>query len=74
MYTIAYFSEKLPEYVWLITYNPLATVIESVRFILLNTGTFDAGMLIYTIVITVITLILGIIIFNKAEKSFIDTV
>jgi len=74
MYPMAYFAEKLPKYVWIVEYNPLAVVTESVRFILLNTGTFNLGMLFYALIITVITLFLGIIIFNKAEKSFIDTV
>lgn len=74
MYPVAYFAEKLPEYVWLIKYNPLAVVIETVRYILLNTGTFNGIMFFYTLTITLITLFLGIIVFNKAEKSFIDTV
>ena len=74
MYPLAYFAEKLPEYVWIVKYNPLAVVIETVRNLLLNTGTFNSAMFFYTLVITVITLFFGIVIFNKAEKSFIDTV
>lgn len=74
MYPLAYFAEKLPEYVWIVKYNPLAVVIETVRNLLLNTGIFDSTMFFYTLVITVITLFFGIVIFNKAEKSFIDTV
>lgn len=74
MYPVAYFAEKLPEYVWVVKYNPLAVVTEMVRYILLNTGDFNGFMLIYVIVFTIITLFLGIIIFNKSEKSFIDTV
>ncbi len=74
MYPLAYFAEKLPEYVWVVKYNPLAVVIETVRNLLLNTGTFNSTMFFYTLIITVITLFLGIVIFNKAEKSFIDTV
>jgi lipopolysaccharide transport system permease protein len=74
MYPLAYFAEKLPEYVWIVKYNPLAVVIETVRNLLLNTGIFNTTMFFYTLVITVITLFFGIVIFNKAEKSFIDTV
>ena len=74
MYPLAYFAEKLPEYVWIVKYNPLAVVIETVRNLLLNTGTFNSTMFFYTLIITVITLFFGIVIFNKAEKSFIDTV
>ena len=74
MYPLAYFAEKLPEYVWIVKYNPLAVVIETVRNLLLNTGTFNSIMFFYTLLITLITLFFGIVIFNKAEKSFIDTV
>jgi lipopolysaccharide transport system permease protein len=74
MYPLAYFAEKLPEYIWIVKYNPLAVVIETVRNLLLNTGIFNTTMFFYTLVIAVITLFFGIVIFNKAEKSFIDTV
>lgn len=74
MYPVSFFVEKLPKYVWIVEYNPLSFVIETVRYLLLNTGAFDIGMFMYTIVITIVILLLGIIIFNKAEKNFIDTV
>jgi lipopolysaccharide transport system permease protein len=74
MYPVAYFAEKLPEYVWIVKYNPLAVVIEMVRCILLDIGSFNGIMLLYTLIFTIITLFLGIIIFNKSEKSFIDTI
>lgn len=74
MYPVAYFVEKLPEYAWVVAYNPLSFVIETVRYMLLNTGVFDVGMFIYTLITTIIVLFLGILIFNKAEKNFIDTI
>lgn len=74
MYPVAYFVEKLPKYAWVVEYNPLSFVIETVRYMLLNTGVFDIGMFTYTLIITIIVLFLGIVIFNKAEKNFIDTI
>ncbi|TXD49110.1 ABC transporter permease [Polaribacter sp. IC073] len=74
MYPVAYFAEKLPAYVWIVKYNPLAVVIEMVRYILLDTGSFNGLMLLFTVVFTIVILFLGIIIFNKSEKSFIDTI
>ncbi|MDP2068983.1 MAG: ABC transporter permease [Lutibacter sp.] len=74
MYPVAYFVEKLPKYAWVVQYNPLSFVIESVRFMLLNTGVFDIGMFIYTLITTTVVLFLGILIFNRAEKNFIDTI
>ena len=74
MYPVTYFVEKLPEYAWVVKYNPLSFVIESVRYMLLNTGVFNVGMFIYTCIVTLVILIFGIVIFNRAEKNFIDTV
>lgn len=74
MYPVSYFIEKLPNYAWVVKYNPLSFVIESVRYMLLNTGIFNFQMFLYTLIITVVILFVGIIVFNKAEKSFIDTI
>jgi len=74
MYPVSYFSEKLPEYVWLVKYNPLTIIIETVRFQLLNVGTFNLGGFVSALLVTIVILLIGILIFNKAEKNFIDTV
>jgi lipopolysaccharide transport system permease protein len=74
MYPVSYFVDKLPEYAWVVQYNPLSFVIESVRYMLLSTGVFNISMFIYTLITTITVLFLGIIIFNRAEKSFIDTI
>jgi len=74
MYPVSYFTEKLPEYAWLIKYNPLTFIIETVRYQLLNVGTFNWLSFVYTVLITLVILFTGILIFNKAEKNFIDTV
>jgi lipopolysaccharide transport system permease protein len=74
MYPMALIKEKLPQLGWLIEYNPLAYVVETARYILLNEGTVSIGGLVYTGVITVLLFLLGLVIFNRTEKSFIDTV
>lgn len=74
MYPMALIKEKLPQLGWLIEYNPLAYVVETARYILLNEGTVSVGGLIYTCVITILLFLLGLVIFNRTEKSFIDTV
>lgn len=74
MYPMVLIKEKLPSYGWLVAYNPLAYVVETTRYMLLNTGDISVLGLIYTTVVTSIVFIVGILIFNKTEKSFIDTV
>ena len=74
MYPVAFFKEKLPNLSWLVEYNPLTFIIETTRFILLDSGTFKWEMFAYTAIVIALVLVLGIVIFNKTEKNFIDTV
>jgi lipopolysaccharide transport system permease protein len=74
MYPMALIKEKLPNYGWLIQYNPLAYVIETTRYMLLNVGQVSMLGLSYTFIVTVVVFFVGLLIFNKTEKSFIDTV
>lgn len=74
MYPIALIKEKLPEYGWIVEYNPLAYIIEASRFMLLNEGVVSVFGILYTVIVTVVLFFIGLLIFNKTEKSFIDTV
>ena len=74
MYPMALIKEKLPSYGWLVQYNPLAYIIETARYMLLDVGHISIWGLGYTFVVTAIVFFVGVLIFNKTEKSFIDTV
>ncbi|MDX1828191.1 MAG: ABC transporter permease [Lutibacter sp.] len=74
MYPISLIKEKLAGYSWIVEYNPMAHIIETSRVMLLNDGKIDANGIIYATVITIIIFFVGLIIFNRTEKSFIDTV
>jgi lipopolysaccharide transport system permease protein len=74
MYPLALMREKLPRIAWIVEYNPLAYIIETARFMLLGTGTFSWFGILYTVVLTFVILLFGIVIFNRTEKTFIDTV
>lgn len=74
MYPLALIKEKIPHYAWLVQYNPLAYIIETTRYMLLNVGEISILGLVYTTILTIVLLLIGILIFNKTEKSFIDTV
>lgn len=58
----------------LIMINPMSPVIQNFKYALLNTGSFIGGYWIISIVVTVILNLLGILLFNKVEKTFMDTV
>jgi lipopolysaccharide transport system permease protein len=74
MYPMELIKAKMPQYAWIVEYNPLAYIIETARYMLLNVGGISVLGLFYTVAITVIILFIGILVFNKTEKSFIDTV
>ena len=74
MYPMALIKEKIPHYAWLVQYNPLAYIIETARYMLLSVGQISVFGLLYTFAVTVFVFLVGVLIFNKTEKSFIDTV
>jgi lipopolysaccharide transport system permease protein len=74
IYPLSTALTKFPKYSWLIEYNPMTPIIECFRLAFLGSGTFSIQSFLYTLVVTVSVLIFGIIIFNKVEKTFVDTV
>lgn len=71
IYPLSTVSSK---YKWIITLNPMTQIIEISRLAFLGKGEFSIQTFTYTIVITGLILLLGTIIFNKVEKTFIDKV
>ncbi|MDF9798366.1 lipopolysaccharide transport system permease protein [Catalinimonas alkaloidigena] len=72
---VIYPVSTIPEkYKFLITANPMTPIIEGFRYALLGAGSFNLAQLGYSLIFTLVLLIAGIIIFNKTEKTFMDTV
>lgn len=71
IYPLSTVSSK---YKWIITLNPMTQIVEISRLAFLGKGEFSIQTFIYTILITGLILLLGTIIFNKVEKTFIDKV
>jgi lipopolysaccharide transport system permease protein len=72
VYPLSFLEGK--SYKWIILINPLTPIIETFRLALFGVGTVDLPTFIYSIAFTLITLFIGIILFNKVEKTFMDTV
>ncbi|MGL2966853.1 ABC transporter permease [Flavobacterium sp. XGLA_31] len=54
--------------------NPMTGIIEAFRYAFLGKGEFTAWSLGYSTLVTFVILFFGIIIFNKTEKNFVDTI
>jgi len=56
-------------------FNPITPIAEAFKYILFNhKGTVEITSMIYSILFMIIALFIGAIMFNKVEKSFMDTV
>src|SRR5690606_589123 len=62
------------KYAALIRWNPLTSIVETFRYALLGKGTLDVSGLLYSGGFIVIVLFLGMVIFSKVERTFMDTV
>jgi len=54
--------------------NPLTPIIETFRYALLGAGTLNWMHLLYSLVFTIVVLTVGVLLFNKVERTFMDTV
>lgn len=59
---------------WLILANPMTPVVEVFRLAFLGTSVLSPLYLLYSIVFVIAVLLLGILIFNRVENTFMDTV
>lgn len=73
-YPLGEVSVKIPSLAWLVKYNPLAQIIEGFRYMVLDIGIFSWNGFFYTLGISIILFLFGLIVFNRTEKNFIDTV
>ena len=74
IYPLSTVKQKYPRYQWLVEYNPLTSIIEAFRYGFLGKGTFTLQSLAITTISTCFIMLLGIVIFNRVERNFIDTV
>lgn len=75
-YPMTELKTKAPAYSWVVDYNPIAHIIEGFRYSVFATDNliFSWPAFAATSVLGVGLLLLGLIMFNRTEKTFIDTV
>ncbi|MGY3053545.1 lipopolysaccharide transport system permease protein [Pedobacter sp. UYEF25] len=74
IYPLSVALDKYPKYAWIIKYNPMTPILETFRFGFLGEGSFSWLSLGYVTLISFLMLLFGIVIFNKVERNFVDTV
>lgn len=64
-------NEKLR---FIMSLNPLTGIVEAFKYGMLGQGEFSWGLLAYSFVFMLVLLAVGIVIFNRVQKTFMDTV
>ncbi|RZK11388.1 MAG: ABC transporter permease, partial [Flavobacterium sp.] len=72
VYPLSFLNGK--SYKWLIAINPLTPVVETFRLAIFGVGTVTPLSVLYSIGFTLVALFGGIVLFNRVEKTFMDTV
>jgi lipopolysaccharide transport system permease protein len=71
IYPLSQITEKWQKWMAL---NPMAMPLESLRAVLLGTGSVNATQVIISIAIAGVLLFTGLLVFEKVERTFVDTV
>ncbi|MEM7086988.1 MAG: ABC transporter permease [Bacteroidota bacterium] len=75
-YPMSEVTTKVPSYAWVVEYNPIAHMVEGFRYALFggDTLSFDWSVLGVITLAGILIFLLGLMLFNRTEKTFIDTV
>lgn len=72
---VIYPSSSVPaDYAWVVELNPLVGLFDYMRYAYLGIGTFSIDYLLYPTLFSIVILLLGVLVFNKTQKTFMDTV
>ena len=72
---VIYPLSQIPEkWRWIAVLNPMTMPVEAIRIMFLGQGTVVGAYVLLSLSITVLLLLSGILVFNKIEKTFVDTV
>ncbi len=72
-YPMRFFTRD-PSWSWLAWANPMAPLVEHFRTVLLGDGVWNPAMLGVSAALSVVTLFLGVLAFNRAERTVVDSV
>ena len=71
IYPLSVAGEK---YGWALKLNPLTPIFEAFKYGVLGSGSLSWGGLLYSFIFMIVMLFVSIIIFNRVERHFMDTV
>lgn len=74
IYPLSVMKQNYPDKILVIVANPLTAIIETFKYGFTGVGVFEWNYLLYSFVMSIAVLLLGIIVFNRVQKNFMDVI
>jgi lipopolysaccharide transport system permease protein len=72
---VIYPISQIPEkYRWVIIANPVSSIVESFKYGFTGSGSFSINRIVYSAIFSFVLFLFSVAIFNRTEKTFMDTV
>jgi lipopolysaccharide transport system permease protein len=71
IYPVSIIPEKFR---WISEANPMTPLIEAFKFGIIGVGTVSTTAFLYSAIVSIVILSIGVLMFNKVENTFMDTV
>lgn len=67
-------SEALGRYFWLYMLNPMTPIVTTFRYAFFGEGYFNLLYYLISVLITLVVFFIGLVVFSRTEKNFMDTI
>jgi lipopolysaccharide transport system permease protein len=74
IYPLSVMKETYPKYIWVLVANPLTAILETFKFAFTGVGEFNWFYIAYSLGFTIAILLIGIVIFNRVQRNFMDVI
>ena len=74
IYPLSVMKETYPRYIWVLVANPLTAILETFKYAFTGVGEFNWLYLGYSCLFTIVVLLLGVVIFNRVQRNFMDVI
>ena len=74
VYSMSEIAAGTPRLLVLMRLNPMTEPVQVFRYALLGCGEISPAWLLYSAVVALVTLVAGVVLFSRVEKTFMDTV
>ncbi len=72
---VVYPVSKIPErFYYLTVFNPLIAVVDTFRHVFLGTSALEVSYLFVSLIVSMVSVVLGLMMFNRVERDFVDII